>query len=180
MTTSAIVLPHIPSAVTDGEGTALGELARGATVLEAGAHYGRSTVILASTAAIVHSVDWHGGDGQAGHGDSLPQFLENLDRYKVRDKVVVHLGRFETVLPALAPESFDVAFLDGFHDDDAVARDIRLLWPLIKPGGCLALHDYGRFGVAAAVDAWILERHDAGLEDLVETLAVVRKLRELV
>jgi len=36
----------------------------------------------------------------------------------------------------------DWVYLDGDHEYDSVARDIAIAWPLIKPGGVLAGHDY--------------------------------------
>lgn len=115
-----------------------------------------------------------------------------LRSHGVEDKVVVHVGRFETVLPTLARESFDLVFIDGHHSYESVRQDIGLALPLLKPGGTIALHDYGResqngfregdwggfsaedFGVTRAVD----EHRDlfAGQLDmeLVDTLAVLR------
>ena len=52
--------------------------------------------------------------------------------------------------------SLDFVYLDGDHSEAAVAGDIRLWRPLVKPGGILAGHDYGHPdfpGVKQAVDA---------------------------
>ena len=145
--------PEILSAVTDAEAAQLTELARGRTVLEVGSWYGLSTVVMARTARMVHAVDWHRGDPHAGKRETLTSFWSNLERYDVRDRVVIHVGRAEVILPMLRPRSFDFAFLDGFHETEAVDRDARLILPLLRPGALLAFHDYGRFGVRSAVDA---------------------------
>ena len=144
--------PKITSAVTAAESERLEELARDRTVLEVGSWYGYSTVLMARVARIVHAVDWHRGDDHAGHRDTLGAIWANLGEYGLLDRVVLHVGRAETILPLLRPGSFDVAFLDGLHTTEAVARDAAMILPLLRPGGTLAFHDYGRFGVKAAVD----------------------------
>jgi predicted O-methyltransferase YrrM len=143
--------PDIPSAVTDAEAGVLASLAEGGTVLELGAQFGFSTVVLAQAARVVHSVDWHRGDAEAGWTDSLPTFAENLRRHDVADSVVVHVGAFAAVLPLLAAGRFDLVFVDGAHDFASVAGDVAEALRLVKPGGAVALHDWGRFEVAAAV-----------------------------
>lgn len=158
----------IGSAVSDAEAARLAELATDGTILEVGSWFGFSAVVMARVARTVHSVDWHRGDPHAGEQDTLAEFWANLKRHGVRDKVVAHVGEVAAVLPFLAAESFDGAFIDGFHTTEAVARDIELVLPLIRTGGFLAFHDYGRFGVREAVDALDLP------VELTETLAVVR------
>lgn len=141
-----IIWPQIPSAVTPPESLALARLADGKNVLECGAHYGYSTVLLASIAEHVTSVDWHRGDDHAGHCDSLGVYNGNLMRYGVSEKVTTIVERFEVALPKLAVAGlqFDGAFLDGMHDAESVARDLALILELVKPGGFVAFHDYGR------------------------------------
>jgi len=163
----------VPSAVTRDECHKLAALAEGKAVLELGAHLGRSTIALCSTARIVHSVDWHLGDIHAGHMDSLPKFIQNLAVYKLRQKVVAHVGRFADVLPLFRSGLFDLAFLDGLHQTTAVEDDTRMILPLMKPGGIIAFHDYGQrqFGVTEAVDRFVKSRNLR--KDGVRTLAVV-------
>lgn len=141
-----IIWPEIPSAVTVPESLALAELAVGKNVLECGAHYGYSTVLLASVAEHLTSVDWHRGDDHAGHCDSLGIYTGNLARYAVTEKVTTVVGRFEDELPKMIKEGlqFDGAFLDGMHDEASVSRDLILILQLVKPGGFVAFHDYGR------------------------------------
>jgi SAM-dependent methyltransferase len=108
-------------------------------------------VVLARSARVVHSVDWHRGDEDAGWTDSLPVFTENLRRHGVADSVVVHVGAFDQVLSLLVPGRFDLVFVDGAHDFASVAGDVAEALRLVKPGGAMALHDWGRFEVAEAV-----------------------------
>ena len=93
--------PAILSAVTDAEAARLADLARDRIVLEVGSWYGLSTIVMARTAAMVHAVDWHRGDPHAGKRETLTTFWSNLERHDVRDKVVIHVGRAEVVLPML-------------------------------------------------------------------------------
>lgn len=155
-------MPPITSAVTPAESRALARLAEGQVVLEMGAHFGYSTVVLASVAEHVISVDWHAGDVHAGQSNSEPEFRANLWRYGVTDRVRVEVGRFEDVLPRLAAEGVvtDGAFIDAQHDSDSVRRDLALALRIVKPGGWIAFHDYGRgphtgnpgFGVTEVAD----------------------------
>jgi len=154
MAPMAITIPDdIPTAVTGEEAAKLASLASGGDVLELGAQYGFSTVILAQAARRVTSVDWHQGDAsiEAVAGveecpDTWEPYLANLARYGVAAKVDARRGRFADVLPALAKAGalFDGCFLDAQHDAESVAADLALALPLIRPGGWVAFHDYGR------------------------------------
>lgn len=162
---------RIPTSLTEDEQQCIAELARGRVVLEVGAQRGASTIAMAREADLVHSVDWHRGDPDAGEGDTLLEYWRNLHVYGVRDRVVTHVGDAADVLPSLRPASFAGAFLDGCHREEAVRRDIALVEPLLQPGAWFAFHDYGRFGVAPAVDD--LVRRAGGKLRLVDSIAVV-------
>lgn len=170
----------ILSAVSREECAKLAQLARGKTVVELGSYFGRSTIALASVASVVHAIDWHKGDVHSGATDTLQVFLANLSRYGVREKVMVHVGRNDEIVPQLPREGFDLAFIDSFHEEKAVEADALLARPLVKRGGFLAFHDYGvvasrdgvPFGVTSAVDAFV-KREKLPLQ-VVRTLAVVR------
>jgi predicted O-methyltransferase YrrM len=169
-----IFAADVKSAVSKNECQRLSELAKNGLALELGSHFGRSTIALASTARKVHAVDWHRGDGHAGLGNSLKEFMANLERYKVSDKVIPHVGRFEDVLPIFAPLTFDIAFLDGCHLKEMVQRDIGLVRPLLRRPGVLACHDYGHkvFGVTEVVDALCAKK---GLKlELAGTVAIMK------
>src|SRR5262249_28361552 len=143
---SIVVPDDIPSAVTGEEAAKLASLASGGDVLELGAWFGFSTVILAQAARRVTSVDWHHGDAHAGEAETWEPYLANLARYGVAAKVDARRGRFDEVLPALAKAGalFDGVFLDAQHDAESVAADLALALPLIRPGGGGAFPGYGR------------------------------------
>lgn len=179
MTVTGLVAPSdVATSLTEREGRALAELADGKVVLELGAWQGASTIWMAQTAEVVHSVDHHNGDAQAGEGWTLPPYLRNLTRYGVRNKVVIHIGTFAQVLPYLAPFSFDLVFVDGFHTYEQVAADILLCSDTLDPDGTIAFHDYTRdgmqsggveFGVKRAVDEWL----DGEPDRIIDSLAIV-------
>ena len=142
----------ILTAITDTESARLRELAAGKRVLEVGSQYGYSTVLLAAVAERVHAVDWHRGDAIVGHKATLPVLWGNLWSFGMLDKVVLHVGHSERVLPLLVPGSFGFAFHDAYHSAEAVRADVAMILPLLAPGALLAFHDYGRYGVTEAVD----------------------------
>lgn len=171
LTREGLAAEPIPTAITAAETTRLLSLARGAVVLELGAHCGYSTVALAGVARHVHSVDWHLGDPHTGEGrDTAPILLANLSRRGIdRRRVSIHIGRIEAILPLFRPGSFGLIFIDALHTAEAVSRDIALASPLLVPGGVFAVHDFGRFGVADGCAAL------GPPDECTETLAVWRR-----
>ena len=170
--------PHeVTGWLSVAEGTALAELAQGKRVLEIGSYCGRSTICMARTAKHVTAVDYFDGRGTPFPRNTHSEFVANLERYGVADKV-------ETVSPdgVIPQPKYDFAFIDGAHDRESVETDIEKALAVLKPGGLLAFHDYrtepgecdGNWdaGVTEAVDQLlanggkIVSRHN--------TLAVVR------
>lgn len=172
--TVLIFADSITSALQHPEAARLAELAHGKLVLEVGSEYGRSTIALASTAHRVHAVDWHRGDGMSGWKDSLPEFLENLSKYKVRDKVTVHLGTWQEVAPVMGAYRFDLAFIDGDHSEEAVKRDFELAVRVTKMDGRFVFHDADQEQVWRAVTkvaAYYRMPSRRGVGSLAEVLA---------
>lgn len=182
-TSAWLYADDVVSAMTYAECEELAGLSRGALILEFGSYYGRSTIALASTARQVHAVDPHEG-GPEGHPSTLPEFLDNLVKYGVRDRVVVHLGPSTLIAPILQEASFDLVFIDAMHQRPHVDVDLALSVRCLRPGGYIALHDYGvpgvsvgetwhPFGVTEAVDEFVA-RAGVTAPELVDSLAVVR------
>lgn len=153
--------PTILTWVTLRESMALQVAAAGKRVLEVGSQWGYSTVLMAQAGAHVTAVDPH-----ADHG-SWPTFNANLDRYGVRDRVEPVKEYSQRYLPTLTASSFDMAFVDGDHDEPVAAFDCREARRLVRPGGLIAVHDYNETAwpsVKRAVDRelgglprWIIE-----------------------
>ena len=159
----------IPTAISAAEADALEALARGRKVLEIGAQFGYSTVLMARVAESVVSIDWHKGDPNAGFVDSLWTFRENLHRNAVQDKVVTVIAPSLQALPFLKAEAFDLIFHDASHDYQSVRDDLMAAVPLIRTG-YIAVHDYGRFdGLTSAVSLVL-----GSPSQVVDTLAIFR------
>jgi predicted O-methyltransferase YrrM len=167
-------LPSIDTSVTPEEAFRLRDLAKDRVVLEVGSWRGFSTVTMAQVAVKVHAVDWHRGDGHAGHDESLSYLMAALDDYEVRERVVVHVGSSAEMVPLFPMGYFDFAFIDAYHTAEAVRLDAELVIPRVRSFGLIGFHDYGdeRFSVTEVVDS--LE--GVRLEHVTGSLAVVRKL----
>lgn len=127
--------------LSEHEAMALARLAHDKSVLEIGSYCGRSTIAMAQTARSVDSIDWHNGDGMSGDGGTLEKFKFNLKKYKLGDRVKIHLGRTQDIAPTLPDKSFDMAFIDGAHDEASFSIDAKESLRLVKPGGAIAVHD---------------------------------------
>lgn len=149
-----IVFPSdVDGWLSPAEGHRLAELAQGKSVLELGSWCGRSTICLAQTAGIVHAVDHHHGDSYTGARDTLAEFLANLRRFGVEDKVVLHKGPAEKVLPEMADARYDLVFIDADHGRQPVLEHIALARRLLARGGVWAFHDYANASIPEVGEA---------------------------
>ena len=137
----------VPTAMSEVELAKLVELAKGKHVLEIGSRLGASTIAMAGGGAqLVYALDWHRGDKWHegdGRGNTLDEFWRYCEKFGVRDKVIPLVGRSEHLLPMFREASFDLIFIDGDHSYDGVRYDLEWVRRLVKPGGTIALHDYG-------------------------------------
>lgn len=123
--------------LAEAEAQLLQQLATGKTVLELGAWRGRSTVAMAETATYLVSVDRHQGIAGIDESDSLPHYLAAVRTYP---NVAIVIASFEQFVPLLADQKFDLVFIDGNHDRQAVARDTELACDLSPD--VIAYHDW--------------------------------------
>jgi predicted O-methyltransferase YrrM len=144
--------PLIHTSLTAAETAELQRLAAGNRCLEVGAAFGYSTVAMALVAEHVFSVDPH------IWLNSRPTFIANLRAYGVAERVAMAVpGDSQTTLPQLVNqgERYDLIFIDGDHEDAAVAHDVGWARKLLAPGGVLACDDYDEVtcpGVRSALD----------------------------
>ncbi len=134
------------------EGETLRDLAAGRDVLEIGSYCGKSAICMAQVANVVHTVDWHKGDDAVGEvrrstlgpDNSLDLLNASLHQWGLTDKVVVHVGRSADILAGMKADGrkFDLAFIDGAHDEESVAADIAATLPLLRPDAVIAFHDW--------------------------------------
>ena len=149
----------------------LADLAQGKRVLEVGAHYGRSTIALASTARRVFSVDWHRGDDYTKDwGFTLGPYVRNLIKYEVLDNVAIVVADAAD-MEVLADDSFDLVFIDADHSYQAVKGYIELFTPKAKRGAPICFHDYT---VAGCFEHQAVDEHFV-VDDLVDSMAVVHR-----
>lgn len=161
--------------LSEAEGQELASLAHGKDVLEIGSFHGLSTICMAQTARHVDAVDpFDARDCLKLPRDTYADFLANIVRYGVNERISVHRGTSADILPRMIHGGYDLAFIDGAHDDASVWRDALLARPLLRPGGKLAFHDYLSArdpGVTTAVDRLIAT--GARLDRVTDTIAVL-------
>lgn len=148
----------VPALLSAEQGKMLQKYATDKTVLEIGSYMGFSTICMARTAKLVHSVDTHRGDVHLHRQDTFSYFLGYIQRYRVLDRVAISIGYSYDILPRLPSHTFDMAFIDATHTYDQVKQDINLTLPLLKPGAIISFHDYmesRHVGVGQAVNEFI-------------------------
>lgn len=156
--------PAINTSLTLAETEELQRLAAGKDVLEIGSAYGYSAVAMALAGAHVTAVDPHQWLASQG------PMMANVLAYTVASRVDIRVGTARQILPHLNAK-FDLVFIDGDHDADAVMHDVTAALDLLRPGGIIACHDHGEVtcpGVAQALDFW------RPYDYIVDTLAVYR------
>ncbi len=181
-------LADVPGWLNDSEGRLLAKYAAGKRVLEVGSYKGRSTIWMARVAESIFCVDKWDGSCTPTPGDTLPDFLANVKRHAVIDKITTGGGtlaqvkKAQTSHPTLGdfvnPEfgQFDFIFIDGDHSEEGVKSDIEEALSLLAEDGVMAFHDYGRPtdpGVKKMVDALLLETGSELLEKT-GTVAVIK------
>lgn len=121
------------------ESWALRDMAREfGLVLEVGTAWGYSSILMALTGAMVHTIDPH-----TDH-DTLEEFRRNRESFHVEDLISYEVRRSQEALPDLIRRGvlFDAAFIDGDHSYEACRSDLGYALQLVKPRGVLAVHDY--------------------------------------
>lgn len=119
-------------------------------VLEIGSAYGYSAVLLAGAGAHVTAVDphdWIPGSLQAMHA--------NLGFYQLGPMVDIILEPSQSAMPKLEATGarYDLVFVDGDHAEHAALHDTRAALRLLRPGGVVAVHDYGETCCCPGVEA---------------------------
>jgi hypothetical protein len=145
------------------------------TIVEIGCWLGRATRVLGDHCpGLVYSVDPWDGDYYNNDGtvaqwllrrgrtwdDVFREFTANVEDLIAAERVrpirATSVKAWSVLVDELPPgRGVDLVFVDGDHRREAVAHDIAIYRELVRAGGILAGHDYGRRdwpGVQAAVD----------------------------
>ena len=105
--------------------------ARDGIVAEIGRCVGGSTIVLATAARRVLSVDRCPADDAA--------LTRALKKMGIHEGVELVVADSQTYKPATA--SFDFIFIDGEHTLEGVSRDYKTWLPALRSGGYMAFHD---------------------------------------
>ena len=128
--------------------------------LEIGSYCGKSAIYLGAAVKennqILYSIDHHKGSeaqqpgeeffdldllDETGKGiNTLPFFLETLDKAGLRDNVVPIVST-SVEASEVWSEPLAMVFIDGGHSDQAANDDYDVWHPHIIQGGLLAIHD---------------------------------------
>jgi predicted O-methyltransferase YrrM len=125
--------------------SAAADCPRDGTIVEIGSWKGKSTTWLARGAGDdrgirVFAVDPHEPYLEDPLADSLGDFHANMGRLGLTRIVTLIVARSEVAALSFdAP--IDVLFIDGDHEEAAVALDLALWLPKLRAGGLLAMHD---------------------------------------
>lgn len=113
-------------------------------VVEIGSWKGYSTIQLARNArAPVYAIDPHKGTfghRREGVKDTYDKFVQNINRYGVRNRVVP-LRMTSIEARRRYNISFDVLFIDGDHTFEGTAEHYNSWGRLLPRGGFIAFHD---------------------------------------
>lgn len=146
---------------------------RPSAFVEVGCYLGRSAAFMLVEIAnsgkpiIFHAVDHflgspdeqnHLDEAKANGGSLRPAFEKNLGEIRWHPGFTIHQGESTEVAVDFFIESADFVFIDACHAEEAVYADIAAWWPVVKPGGVLAGHDYGYESVSRAVRRFFGER----------------------
>ena len=141
-----------------------------AIAVEIGSFWGRSAIWFAQAAIRankpfnVFCVDCWDQISTPGHASAqwetrhhtdgaLARFLQKVTAAGVRDRIIPVPAPSTEAAHHFPLASIDFAFIDAAHDRVSVEADVRAWLPRMKPGGLLAGHDWGRFGVIEGVHA---------------------------
>jgi predicted O-methyltransferase YrrM len=77
----------------------------------------------------------------AQNGAIRKLFEHNVASAGFSDIIIAKAGKSSEILPGLAPESYDIVYLDGSHSFEDVLFDLREAKRLLRPGGIICGDD---------------------------------------
>lgn len=129
--------------------------------VEVGVAEGRNAAVLISSPQILrlYLIDaWQqlnqqgdGGYDQSWHDNNRKEVHERIATHK--DKAVILKGISKDMIKTVPDDSLIFAYIDGDHSFEQCWNDLLNIYPKVKIGGVIALHDYlnPAYGVGRAV-----------------------------
>lgn len=144
-------------------------------VIEVGSWKGGSTIVIASglKSGKIYAIDPH--KNTTAHeankvSDTYSEFLENLKKFNVTDKVIPIRKTSEEAFRSWDKGNVEMVYIDGNHDYEYAKYDIESWLNHLKKGGILVIHDFGINGNVA----------DVVLDCVVDKLKFVKRVDSLV
>ena len=133
------------------------QLPDGATVVEVGCDFGRSSSLILQLAKAKNFLTIH-IDPWQDHPDRASEWMQVMStRCAYHPFIVLKMTTTEAIphIRHLTPNGIDLAFIDGSHDQDVVEWDLRIVADRVSPDGFLTAHDYPSAGVTEAIDPFV-------------------------
>ena len=73
--------------------------------------------------------------------DYFYEFYNGIRRNKLEHKVIPIRGNSAYTVGIHEDESIDLAFIDGDHSYEGCLADLKAVWPKVKKGGVVLIHD---------------------------------------
>jgi predicted O-methyltransferase YrrM len=141
---------------------------KGADLVEIGSWKGRSTIAIAlaippTSSERLYAIDPHTGSREHQVGpdavDTYSEFIANLKRAGVEDRVVALRETSLTARPRFDDHSVGLLFVDGSHEYIDVKNDIAAWRTALVDGALVAFNDAGWPGVNRALREAMCRRH---------------------
>ena len=109
-------------------------------MIEIGTYAGESTAIFASSGKFkkIHTIDPY------FYGCAHEVYMEAKVNCRYWDYIEFHRDYSQNCSDKFTDGVFDFVYVDGDHQGHAVAKDLDLYWPKVKPGGYMGGHDYNK------------------------------------
>ena len=140
--------------------------------LEIGTFYGANLFSVDKTygqhpESKLHCIDpWEDYDEYPEYKNEQPSIYEafsaNLESSGSKDKITVHRGYSNVVIPTLEDNFFDIIYIDGNHEPEYVLEDAVLSFRKLKKDGIMIFDDYGWGGpdlTQRGIDAFMSGYH---------------------
>ena len=136
----------------------------------AGGHFTKQLVVSLKSLGALYCVDpWK--HFEEGYEDSCnlsekeqeDRFHQVTKDFALNERVIITRAMSHEACRQFNQNTVDFIYLDANHSFTEVTRDLTCWWPILKPGGIFAGHDYYEgnaigHGVKLAVDAFAKER----------------------